>query len=532
MKVLVADPISEAGVELLRSHGLEVRVGDRLDAEELRKEIVGATAVIVRSATTIDSKVIDAARDLRVIGRAGVGVDNIDVDHATNRGIVVVNAPQSNIVSAAEHTIALLMALARRIPEADRSVHAGLWERGSFTGTELNGKTLGVLGLGRVGQLVAKRAAGLGMSVVAHDPYIANTAAERLGIELLDLDSLLAGSDVVTLHLPMTSETAGIIGSRELGLMKVGAYLVNTARGGLVDERALATAIESERIAGAGLDVFADEPPASDHPLLRLDRVITTPHLGASTGEAQERASVMICEAVLAVLEGQFPSDAINVPFGALAPEHRQHFLALARRLGRLAHALHRTAGDVIAIEVSGGIASDTQFVRAITASAAVGVLSEFVDGPISYVNVFAVAEERRIQVRTTAGADGSSLPDRIDVSFGGASVAGTIHADRDEERILQVWGHDIDLAPAEHMVFLEYEDRPGILGCIGQRFGDAGVNIGAMQVARRKPGGLAVMAMAVDGVVSREVLASTASEIDAHDVRSLSASRHAQAHG
>ncbi len=524
MRVLIADELAPVGVDLLREHhAVDVRTG--LPHDELIAAIGEYEAIVVRSRTTVDAAVIAAADRLTVIGRAGVGIDNIDVEAATGRGILVCNVPQSNIVSAAEHAIALMLAAARQIPRADASVRAGRWERSRFAGTELADKMLGIVGLGRVGHLVAERCRAFGMEVTAYDPYVSPDHASRLGVSLVDdLDDLCRRADVITVHLPRTEETEGIIDAERLRVMKPTALVVNAARGGLVDEAALAQALREGWIAGAALDVYASEPPG-DSPLFGLDTIVLTPHLGASTGEAQDRASRMVAEAVIDALAGELVAGAVNIPVAVALPAHLAPFLGLARRLGRLCNALRASGPGEVTVELVGAVAQEPRQTEPLALAVLVGLLDDVVDRPVSYVNATEVGEARGIRVSTLVSPSRDRGP-VIRVHAGEISVAGTLTDPGNRERLTEVWGYDLDVEPAEHMVFFRYVDRPGVIGRIGQMFGTAGVNIASMQVSRRQAGGDALMAMAVDSSVPPDVVAAAAEAIGASEVRTLPPSR------
>ena len=524
MRVLIADELAPAGVDLLRDrHAVDVRTG--LSHGELVAAIGDYEAIVVRSRTTVDAEVIAAADRLKVIGRAGVGIDNIDVGAATERGVLVCNVPRSNVVSAAEHAIALMLAAARNVPAADASVRAGRWERGRFAGVELADKVLGVLGLGRVGALVAERCRAFGMDVLAHDPYVSSDHAARLGVDLVDdLTELCRRADVLTVHLPRTDETEGVIGAAELRAMKPTALLVNAARGGLVDEEALARALREGWIAGAGLDVYASEPPG-DSPLFACDNVVLTPHLGASTGEAQDRASRMVAESVIAALDDELVAGAVNIPVTAALPSHLAPLVDLARHLGRLCNALRSSGPDEVTVEFAGAITEEPRQTEPLALAMLVGLLDGVVDRPVTYVNATEIGEARGIRVSTLISPSRDRAP-AIRVHAGDVSVAGTLTDPGNRERLTEIWGYDLDVEPAEHMVFVRYVDRPGVIGRIGQMFGEADVNIASMQVARREAGGDALMAMAVDSPVPAEVVAAAAEAMGASEVRTLPPSR------
>jgi len=521
MKVLVADALSEAGVAALAEH-VEVDVRTGLDKAALVEAIGDYDGVVVRSATTIDADVIAAGSKLKVIARAGIGLDNVDVPAATARGVIVCNAPQSNVISAAEHTVALLLALARRIPEAHDSLRRGEWRRSALEGVELHGKTLGVLGLGRVGALVAQRCHAFGMRLIAYDPYVSHDRAARMGVELVDtVAGVCAQADFLTVHLPKSPETIGIVGEAELRAMKSSARVINTARGGIVDEDALHTALSEGWIAGAALDVFSTEP-MTDSKLFALDNVVVTPHLGASTTEAQDKAGTMVAEAVVLALRGEFVPSAVNVQVGAAGiPEAARPFMPLAEKLGRLCTALRAGATNEVTVEYVGRIAGeDTQ---AVTLSALKGMLTHVVHEPVTFVNAPLLAEEKGMKVSTVASASTHDYLSLVRVRAGDVEVAGTLVGPANRERLVAVWGFDVDMEPADHMVFFRYVDRPGIVGVIGGELGEAQVNIASMQVARQQAGGEALIAMAVDSAVPPDVVDRIAEAIGATDARAIS---------
>ncbi|HVD16809.1 MAG TPA: phosphoglycerate dehydrogenase [Actinomycetota bacterium] len=526
VRVLIAEPLADAGIELLRAH-FDVDAHDALDRAELLARVADADALVVRSATQVDGEVLAAGRNLKVVGRAGIGLDNVDVNAATRLGVMVVNAPQSNVISAAEHTVALILAQARNIPQADAALREGRWERSRFQGAELYGKTLGIVGLGRVGALVAQRLNAFGMRVIAYDPYVSRDRAAQMGVELASLVDVLTRADVVTVHLPKTPETTGLIGERELAAMRPGARLVNTARGGLVDETALAKAVESGHLGGAALDVFNEEP-TTQSPLFDLDRVVVTPHLGASTAEAQDKAGVAIAEQLILALTGQFVPNAVNVDAGPV-PDALRPFLPLAEKLGRLYTALagggpsgraNLVMGGQLGLEYVGALAEhDT---RVLTLAVLKGMLAPVVHEPVTYVNAPLLAAERGLELVETKTRHSRDWVNLVSLSGEGSrgpvGVAGTTMGPRDAERLVAVNGIEIDMSPSEHMAFLFYEDRPGVIGRVGTIFGRAGINIASMQVGRRKQGGEALMALTVDAGVPAPVLDQVMAEIGAHD--------------
>ena len=496
-KVLVRETIAHAGVELLRSK-FDVDVDSSSD---LAEAIGRYDAIVIRSATKLTADLIERGERLKVIGRAGVGVDNVDVEAATRRGIVVANAPESTVVTVAEHTIGLLVALARNIPQAHAALKGGRWERSKYSGIELADKTLGLLGFGRIGQQVARRALGLGMRVVAHDPFVAPERFRELGVERAESrDDVLAASDVISLHLPLTAETRESIDAATFAKMKDGVRLVNAARGALIDEEALAAALESGKVAGAALDVFSKEP--YDGPLLAYDTVVATPHLAASTGEAQDRAGVIIAEQVAAALEGGAVSNAVNIPvIGGEDLEALGPLLPLAAKLGRLAMELAGGRAERIHLSYEGALAEhDT---RLLTAAALYGAFQGRAEQPVNYVNAPLVAAEAGIDVteeRRHAARDYTDLVS-VAVHAGGSefAVSGTTIGADDRPWLTAALGFAIEIELAPLMVYLTYEDLPGVIGRVGTAFGDAGVNIANMAVSRTNRGGKALMALSTD---------------------------------
>jgi D-3-phosphoglycerate dehydrogenase len=479
----------------------------------------------VRSQTKVTEKVLGRASALKVVGRAGIGLDNVDVEAATRRGIIVVNAPQSNVVSAAEHTMGLLLAQARNIPQAHAALVAGHWDRTKFQGVELLGKTLGVIGLGRVGAMVAQRALAFGMRIIAYDPYVSKDRARTLGIELTpNLEALLAQADFVTIHLPRTTETEGLIGERELSLMKEGARIVNTARGGIIDEGALVAALRDGRVAGAAIDVFASEPAPPAHPLLHFEQVVVTPHLGAATQEAQDKAGTAIAEMVGLALRGEFVPYAVNISAAGEVNEEVRPFVPLAEKLGAVLTGLAEGPMHSLEADYLGRLAEHNT--RALTLAALKGALGPVVHEPVSFVNAPVIARERGLHVserKSTASRDYVNLITlRAETEAGDVAVAGTLVGKRDGERLVQVYGFDLDIAPARHMAFFLYDDRPGVIGAVGTLLGTAGVNIASMEVGRREAGGPALMALTVDVPIPADVLAGIEREIGAERARSL----------
>ncbi|HET8874000.1 MAG TPA: phosphoglycerate dehydrogenase [Gaiellaceae bacterium] len=504
-RVLVREPIAAAGIDLLRAR-FDVDVDG---ATPLEDSIGEYDAIVIRSGTQLTEELIERAERLKVIGRAGVGVDNVDVDAATRRGIVVANAPESTVVSAAEHAIGLLVALARHIPQAHAALKQGRWERSAHGGIELEGKTLGVLGFGRIGQQVARRAIGLGMRVVAYDPFVARDRFRELGAERAErLEDLLAEAEFLTLHLPLTSETAGTIDSAAIARMPDGARLVNAARGELVDEAALLEALRSGKLAGAALDVFASEPYSG--PLLELDNVVVTPHLAASTEEAQDRAGVIVAEQVAAALAGELVTNAVNIP--AIRQEDLEvlgAYIPLAAQLGRLAIELAGGGAERIELTYYGNLSDyDT---RLLTAAALNGAFQGRFDQPVNYVNAPLLVEERGIEVveqRRRASRDFTNLV-RVGVTADGddVHVAGTTIGRENRIWLVSALGFELEMELAPLLVFFRYDDVPGVIGRVGTLFGEAGVNIANMAVSRTRRGGKALMALSIDSEAPPELV-------------------------
>ncbi|HVL33200.1 MAG TPA: phosphoglycerate dehydrogenase [Actinomycetota bacterium] len=518
MKVLVAEPIADAGIDALRA-AFDVDVITDLTHERLLEVIEAYDAIIVRSATKVGADVIERGRSLKVIGRAGIGVDNVDVEAATRHGILVVNAPQSNIVSAAEHAMALLLSQARNIPQANASLKSGKWERSKFEGVELHGKTLAVLGLGRIGSLVAQRALAFGMKIVAYDPYVSKARAAQMGVELVPtIQDALRIADFVTIHLPKTKETAGAIGAEELALCKPNARIINAARGGIVDEQALADAVRAGKLGGAGFDVFAEEPTTSS-PLFELDGIVVTPHLGASTTEAQDKAGATIAEQVLLALRGDLAPYAVNVDVGREISDAVKPFLGLAEKLGAIFTHIGGSALHKVQITYQGQIASHET--RVLTLSVLKGMLSAVVHEPVTFVNAPLMAAERGIEYVEMKETTGRDYVNQMEIrGEGDVVVSGTVVGVRNEERLTGVYDFPIDMPPGRHMCFLRYDDRPGVIGTIGTILGGRGINIADMRVGRRDKGGEALMALAVDQPMTPEVLAELQKGSGAKDAR------------
>jgi len=518
--VLVREPIAEAGIRLLRERGFVVDIdGD----SDLGEAISRYDAIVIRSATKLTADVIARAERLKVIGRAGVGIDNVDVDAATRRGIVVANAPESTVVSAAEHTIGLLVALTRNIPQAHAALKQGRWERKTYGGVELADKTLGVLGFGRIGQQVARRAAGLGMRVVAYDPFVSPDRFRELGVERVErVEDVYSAADFLTLHLPLTDDTRRSVGAEAFAQMKDGVRLVNAARGELVDEDALLQALRSGKVGGAALDVFSAEPYAG--PLLELDNVVATPHLAASTEEAQDRAGLIIAEQVAAALEGGLVTNAVNIPvIGAEDLEVLGSYIPLAAKLGRLAMELAQGRVEELRLAYFGGLSQyDT---RLLTVAALNGAFQGRSDQPVNYVNAPLIAAERGVEVReerSRAARDFTNLV-RVEAVSDGTflQVAGTTIGNENRLWLVSALGFELEMELAPLLVLFRYDDVPGVIGRVGTLFGEAGVNIANMAVSRTRQGGQALMALSIDTPAPRELVDRIHADFD--DARFIS---------
>ena len=520
--VLIAEELSPATVEAL-GPDFEIRHCDGADRSQLLAALPGADAVLIRSATQMDPEAIAAGKQLKVIARAGVGLDNVDVKAATQAGVMVVNAPTSNIVSAAELAVALLLSAARNIVPANLALKNGEWKRSKYNGVELSEKTVGIVGLGRIGVLVAQRLSAFGVKLIAYDPYVQPARAAQIGVRLVPLDDLMRESDFITVHLPKTAETAGLIGEEQLKIAKPTMYLINAARGGIVDEDALYRAISEGRVAGAGLDVYAKEP-CTDSPLFGLESVVATPHLGASTDEAQEKAGISVAKSVRLALAGELVPDAVNVQGGILAEPIRP-LLPVAERLGAIASGLADGAVQRIDVEVRGEVADLD--VRVLELGALKGLIQGLVHDPVSYVNAPVLAQQRGVEVALTTDKDSDDHRNlvrvRLTLSDGvWVSVAGTVSGPKDVAKLVEVDGFDVDVPISEHMVFFRYHDRPGVVGTVGRILGEADVNIGGMQVSREESGEHSVIVLTVDHAVPADVLERIVSEIGAHTGRAV----------
>lgn len=507
MKVLITDPLSAEGIEILKKENFEVRELPGLKEEELMKEIPSYDALIIRSGTKVTSRVIEKAKRLKVIGRAGTGIDNIDIETATRKGIMVMNTPEGNTISAAEHTIALLLALSRNIPQAYLSLKQGKWERKKFMGTEVYGKVLGIIGLGRIGSEVAKRARGLGMKVLAYDPFISPEKAEEMGVTLLPLKELLPRVDWLTVHTPLTPQTRHLLGRKELSLLKKGVGVINCARGGIIDEKALYEVIKEERIKGAALDVFEEEDPTKIS-LLELNSVIGTPHLGASTLEAQKRVSVDICSQVADALKGRGIRNAINVPAFPLSLSGKvKNFLSLCEKMGSfLAQNLRGYPKELRILYAGEFSQEETSF---LTSSILVGLLKPLFSGQVNYVNAYPLAKERGIKVVEAKSEEGEGYSSLISVgiltNLEERRVEGTIF--EETPRIVRIDDYSLDFVPEGNLLVLSNVDRPGAVGKIGTTLGRYGINIGGLTMGRKRRGEKNVSVYLVDAPPPKEAL-------------------------
>jgi len=529
-RILVTEEIADGGLDRLRAAGHEVDVRQGLSPAELLEAVAGAHALIIRSATTVTDEVLAAGSDLLVVGRAGIGLDNVDTEAATRRGVMVVNAPQSNIVSAAEHTMALLLALARNIPQADASLHAGRWDRAKYSGVELYDKTLGIVGFGRIGQLVAERARGFGMRVVAYDPYVGAERYRDLGVDRAETsDDLYGRADFITIHLPKTPDTEGWLDADAFAKMRDGVRVLNVARGPLVVDEDLQAALDSGKVAGAALDVFRSEP-ITEHPLFAYPNVIVTPHLGASTAEATDRAGEQAAEQVVAALTGGVVSTAVNIP--AIPPEDWEAvgpYLPLCEQLGRIGAALAEGGSiDRVEVEFLGRLAERDD--RLLTIAVLNGVLAGHTEEEVNYVNAPALAEERGIVVSETKEPVARDFADLIRVTVEGAGVrervVGTVFGRVNRPHLLEAWGQRFNVQIDPHVTLFRYSDVPGMVGRVGTALGEAGINILSAAVGHRPgetDGREAVMVLTTDAPVPPEVLGRIVATDGFVDGRTLS---------
>ncbi|QIZ34339.1 phosphoglycerate dehydrogenase [Saccharopolyspora sp. ASAGF58] len=521
--VLIAEKLAPSVIDALGDE-VEIRNVDGTDRPALLDAVADADALLVRSATKVDAEVLAAAKKLKVVARAGVGLDNVEVPAATERGVMVVNAPTSNIVSAAEHAMALLLAVARNVAQADASLKGGEWKRSSYTGVELNGKTVGVVGLGKIGQLFAQRVAAFGTKLIAYDPYVSPGRAAQLGIELVSLDELLARADAISIHLPKTAETLGLIGAEELTKAKPGLLVVNAARGGLIDEDALVDALRNGQIGGAGIDVFKTEP-TTDSPLFQLSNVVVTPHLGASTAEAQDRAGTDVARSVRLALRGDFVPDAVNVQGGAVGEEVRP-YLALTQKLGQVLAALVGSTPSSVTVEARGELADED--VSVLQLAALRGVFAGAVENQVTFVNAPQLAEDLGVQVEVKTSSESPNHRSVVSVRAGlpdgrTAVVSGALSGPNQVEKLVEVNGRHFDLRAEGNVLLLEYPDRPGVMGKVGTLLGEVGVNIEAAMVSQTTERSEAIMLLRVDRPVEPGVLEPIGAAVGARVVRTVS---------
>ncbi len=510
IKVLIADHLSEDGIKILKSEpGLKVDVKTGLSSKELADIIGPYEGLVVRSATKVTAEVIAKADHLKVIGRAGVGLDNVDADAATKRGIIVMNVPAGNTISTAEHTMSMLMALARRIPQAQAHVRAGLWERSKFVGTELFGKTLGIIGMGKIGTEVAKRAHSFEMRIIAYDPFLSRERAQQMDVEMTDLKSLYAEADFITVHTPLTAETRHLIGTNEIAMMKKGVRLINCARGGIIDETALVQAITDGKVAGAAIDVFEQEPPPKDHPLLKLDQVVCVPHLGASTQEAQLNVAIDVAKQVADALLGRGIRNAVNMPsVDAKTLKVLQPYIILGERLGSLASQLARSQVSEVRVTYVGEMtAHDTS---AVTLAILKGILAPMVGENVNYVNASLIAAERGVKVVEAKASRMEEFANllALEVMSDGTTLAihGTLSARR-EPRIVKIDCYFVEAVPEGYMLIIKNQDKPGLIGALGTLLGESKINIAGMTNGRDEPGGTAITVVNIDNDVPPNVL-------------------------
>jgi len=520
--VLIAEELSPATLEAL-GPDFEVRNVDGTDRKALLEALATANAILIRSATQVDAEAIAAAPNLKVVARAGVGLDNVDIKAATNAGVMVVNAPTSNVISAAELAIAHIFSLARFIPDANASLKAGKWQRSKFTGVELYEKTIGIVGLGRIGSLVAERLKGFGTTLIGYDPYVTVSRAEQMGVELVTLPELMKRSDFITIHIPKTPETTGMISTEQFAMAKDSLRIVNASRGGIIDEAALYEALKSKQIAGAGLDVFVNEPP-TDSPLLTLDNIVVTPHLGASTDEAQEKAGISVARSVRLALAGDLVPDAVNVAGGVIDASVKPG-IALMENMGQLLFGISGGNVTAIDVEVRGEIA--VHDVSVLKLAGLKGFYQNAVTEQVSYVNAPLMAQARGVEVRLAV----DSLSDeyrnvttiKATLADGStASVSGTVIGPKLHQKIVNINGYDVELAMAEHIVMMVYTDRPGIVALYGKAFAENNINIAGMQIARNSKGGKALSVITVDSQVSPKVLEEVRVAIDAETLKAI----------
>jgi len=508
MKVLVSDNISDKGIAILQHAGLEVDIKTGLKPEELKKEIKNYDALIIRSATKVTSDIINAADHLKVIGRAGSGLDNVDKNAATKRGIVVMNTPGGNTITTAEHTIALLLSMARQIPQATASMKEGKWDKKRFMGVELYNKTLGIIGLGNIGSHVTRIARGIGMNIITYDPYLSEQRAKELGIKIVELEELIKNSDFITIHTPLTSETRGLINAERIEKMKEGVRIINAARGGIIDEKALYNALKSGKVAAAALDVFEKEPPQGS-PLLELDNLVCTPHLGAASEDAQENVAIAVAQQIVDYLVHGTIRNAVNFPsISADIQPRLQPYINLAERLGSFLSQSFEGAINEIIVEYMGEI---TRLVlEPIKIAVIKGILTPILEETVNFINAPLIAKERGIEVKEITSADAGDYHSMLSVKLKGgkkeSAVTGVLYGKKDP-RIIKVSEFAVEVIPEGEMLLLLNNDKPGVIGNIGTLLGRNNINIARMQFGREEPGGRAITVVSIDAPVSQEIL-------------------------
>ena len=522
--VLIAEALAASALEVLGTE-FDVRSVNGADRGALLPALKNADAIVIRSATRMDAEALAAAPVLKVVARAGIGLDNVDVPAATARGVLVVNAPQSNIVTAAEHAVALVLSVARMIPAADASLRAGQWSRNRFTGVELADKTVGVVGLGRIGQLFASRIAAFGTTVVAYDPYLQPARAASLGVQLVELPTLLATADIISIHLPRTPETIGLIGAEELATVKPGVIIVNAARGGLIDEQALADALAQGRVAGAGIDVFADEPLPAANPLRSAPNTVLTPHLGASTTEAQDKAGTAVARSVKLALRGDFVPDAVNVQAVGPVSDELRPWIGLVSRLGTILTAVAGGVPNNVVVEVKGDLA--TQDTSILQLAAVRGIFGNVITEAVTFVNAPALAAEHGLALSGTATEETGDYRSAVTLraaTAGGAArtVSGTLSGQKLVPKLIEINGRHFDLRAEGNLVVLAYADRPGIMGTVGTLLGEADVNVEAAQISQELSGRSAIMVLRVDASPDADLLERISQAVDARAIRAI----------
>jgi len=503
-RVLVTDTLADSGLDILRkSDEIDLDYRPGLKGQDLLRAVAESDGLITRSGTAITPELVSAGTRLRVIGRAGVGLDNVDVEAATQHGILVINAPTANILSATEHTMAMMLATCRNLPEAHASVKRAEWSRAKFMGLELNGKTLGIIGLGRIGSRVATRAKSFGMKIIAYDPYIAPAAAEKVSAEMVTFDRLLSDADIITVHTPLSDETRNMITASHFARMKMGVVVVNCARGGIYNERDLAEALETGRVAAAAIDVFEEEPPGADHPLLRARNVVLTPHIGANTVEAQDRVAVQTAEMVVEALKGSIFVSAVNLPFEGLADANAAPLIDLSEKLGLLAAQLLRTPASKAVIELWG---IDEKLTKILSVAAMKGLLTPHLSASVNFVNAQAIAENRGIEFSSTLHATPLDYTNLLTFRVNDVCVSATLFSEKNQ-RVVAINNFRVEFKPEGYLIYMVNKDVPGVVGKVGTILGDREINIAEYNLARAEEGGLAMAVITIDSELDPETL-------------------------